>query len=103
MSGHGNHSCNDEHDGHGHGEHSHSHDTPMEDIPRETLWAIIDHQNVLALNVVRQNNILKPWEDRNDETVVNFLDSVQRHDRFLIVAIMNTRSTLNQTQILEQR
>jgi hypothetical protein len=73
MSGHGNHSCNDEHDGHGHGEHSHSHDTPMDDIPRETLYSIIDHQNVVALNVVQQNNILKPWEDRNDETVVNLL------------------------------
>jgi hypothetical protein len=69
MSGHG---CNDEHDSHGHGEHSHSHDTPVEDIPRETLYSIIDHQNVMALNVVQQNNILKPWEDRNDETVVSF-------------------------------
>ncbi|KIM30979.1 hypothetical protein M408DRAFT_65529 [Serendipita vermifera MAFF 305830] len=66
MSGHG---CHDEHDGHEHGGHSHSHDAPLEDIPRETLYSIIDHQNVLALNVVQQNNILKPWEDRNDESV----------------------------------
>lgn len=70
MSGHG---CHDEHDEHGAGGHSHSHDTPLEDIPRETLYSIIDHQNVLALNVVQQNNIIKPWEDRNDETVVGKL------------------------------
>jgi hypothetical protein len=45
----------------------------MDDILRETLYSIIDHQNVLALNVVQQNNILKPWGDRNDETLVNLI------------------------------
>jgi hypothetical protein len=60
---------------HGHGyqdEHhdGHSHDAPLEDVPRETLYHIVDHQNVLALNVIEQNNIIKPWEDRNDETIV---------------------------------
>jgi len=65
MSGH---HCHDEHeDGHGHS-HSHAHETPLEDVPRETLYSIIDHQNVMALNVVEQVNIFKTWEERNDET-----------------------------------
>ncbi|CAG7846282.1 SubName: Full=Uncharacterized protein {ECO:0000313/EMBL:CCA68459.1} [Serendipita indica DSM 11827] len=69
MSDHHGHGCHDEHrDG-----HSHSHETPLEDIPRETLWGIVDHQNVLAFNVTAQNNIIKPWEERNDETI--FLES----------------------------
>jgi hypothetical protein len=69
MSGH---HCHDEHeDGH----HSHAHETPLEDVPRETLYSIIDHQNVLALNVVEQVNIFKSWEDRNDETRVSIVMS----------------------------
>lgn len=63
MPGQHGHGCQDEnHDGH-------SHDAPLEDVPRETLYHIVDHQNVLALNVIEQNNIIKPWEDRNDETI----------------------------------
>lgn len=61
-----NHGCNDEH----HNAHSHSHEAPLDEIPRETLYGVIDHQNVRAFNVVEQKNILKTWEDRNDETVV---------------------------------
>lgn len=61
-----NHNCHDEHDE----GHSHSHETPLEDVPRTTLYSIIDHQNVLALNVAEQVNVFKTWENRNDETLV---------------------------------
>jgi hypothetical protein len=60
------HSCHDEH----HDGHTHSHGAPLEDIPRETLFSIIDHQNVMALNVVEQNDIIKPWDRRNDDEIV---------------------------------
>ncbi|KAG8834444.1 hypothetical protein FRC17_008810 [Serendipita sp. 399] len=76
MSGHHGHDCHDEHSD----QHTHSHDVPLDEVPRETLWGIIDHTNVVALNVVEQRNILKPWEDRNDEEIVRNYSNLSLKD-----------------------
>lgn len=50
----------------------HSHETPLEDIPRSTLYQIIDHDNVVVYNVVdKTKKVIKPWHQRNDEAVVS--------------------------------
>ncbi|KAG8875844.1 hypothetical protein FRC20_002874 [Serendipita sp. 405] len=92
MSGHHRHECHDEHnDG-----HTHSHDTPLDEVPRETLWGMIDHQNVVALNVVQQQSILKPWENRNDEEI--YLESDA--DDQMIIRIPFTNSSAKLLSIL---
>ncbi|KAG8760798.1 hypothetical protein FRC14_001826 [Serendipita sp. 396] len=92
MSGHHGHDCHDEHnDG-----HTHSHDAPLDEVPRETLWGMIDHQNVVALNVVQQQNILKPWENRNDEEI--YLESDA--DDQMIIRIPFTNSSAKLLSIL---
>jgi len=54
----------------GHPHDGHSHETPLEDIPRSTLYEIIDHDNVVVYNVVdKTKKVIKPWHERNDEVV----------------------------------
>ena len=58
--------------GEGHSHDGHSHDTPVEDIPRSTLYQIIDHDNVVVYNVVdKTKKVIKPWDQRNDEAIVS--------------------------------
>ena len=43
--------CEDEHDhSHDHGHHGHSHEVPLESGPNDSLYAVIDTPNVVALN-----------------------------------------------------
>ncbi|PVF99061.1 DUF1000-domain-containing protein [Serendipita vermifera] len=86
------HSCHDEH----HDGHTHSHDAPLDDIPRETLFSIIDHQNVVALNVIEQKDIIKPWDRRNDDEI--FLESDA--DDQMIIRIPFLDSSAKLTSIL---
>lgn len=61
-------SCQEE----GHSHDGHSHETPVEDIPRSTLYQIIDHDNVVVYNVVdKTKKVIKPWDQRNDEAIVS--------------------------------
>jgi len=56
----------------GHSHDGHSHETPLEDIPRSTLYQIIDHDNVVVYNVVdKTKKVIKPWHQRNDEAIVS--------------------------------
>lgn len=56
----------------GHSHDGHSHETPLEDIPRSTLYQIIDHDNVVVYNVVdKTKKVIKPWDQRNDEAIVS--------------------------------
>ena len=56
----------------GHSHDGHSHETPLEDIPRSTLYQIIDHDNVVVYNVVdKTKKVIKQWHQRNDEAIVS--------------------------------
>jgi hypothetical protein len=45
----------------------HSHETPLEDIPRSTLYQIIDHDNAVVYNIVdKTKKVIKP-----DEAIVS--------------------------------
>jgi len=59
-------SCQEE----GHSHDGHSHETPLEDVPRSTLYEIIDHDNVVVYNVVdKTKKVIKPRHERNDEAI----------------------------------
>ena len=65
-------SCQEE----GHSHDGHSHETPLEDVPRSTLYEIIDHDNVVVYNVVdKTKKVIKPWHQRNDEAIVSTINS----------------------------
>lgn len=57
--------CGHEHD------HDHDHDQPGTAGPQDNLFQHIDRSNVLALNATGDGSaIIKPWNERLDETVV---------------------------------
>lgn len=58
--------CNDEHQG-----HDHDHDHTPESQGSDNLYSFIDHSNVRILNAVDDAKILKPWDQRLDESVVS--------------------------------
>ncbi|THH28229.1 hypothetical protein EUX98_g5948 [Antrodiella citrinella] len=66
-------SCGDE--SHGHDHHGHVHGIPEEQGHRDNLWARIDRDNVVALNVEsgKGSDVIKTWDARRDEEV--FLES----------------------------
>lgn len=62
--------CSDE--SHGHDHHGHDHDIPESQGHRGNLWAYIDRDNVVALNVEagKGSDVIKTWDARLDEDVV---------------------------------
>lgn len=55
--------------------HDHDHDIPEAQGPRDILYARIDRRNVVALNADNGQGpeVIKPWDQRLDETVVYML------------------------------
>ncbi|KAF8622587.1 hypothetical protein AX15_006931 [Amanita polypyramis BW_CC] len=83
-----------DHDCHGHG--------PSEDDlgPQDNLYAYIDHQNVLALNVPgehQSSSIIKPWHQRGDESV--YIES--EVDDQIIIRVPFTGSVRLRTVLLK--
>ncbi|KAH8094571.1 DUF1000-domain-containing protein [Cristinia sonorae] len=66
-------SCGDE--SHGHDHHGHNHGIPESQGHRGNLWAYVDCDNVVALNVEsgKGSDVIKTWDARMDEEV--FLES----------------------------
>lgn len=65
------------HNGHGHyshEHHDHDHDHAPEYSDSDNLYSYIDHPNVRILNAVDEAKILKPWDQRLDESVVSTND-----------------------------
>lgn len=74
LHSHGQGQCLDEVHDHGSHDHDHDHDHPSSTGPGDNLYPHIDMQNVTVLNIsedTSDNKILKPWHERQDETVVN--------------------------------
>lgn len=64
---HHDHSCNDESHSHDH-DHSHSSEATG---PQDNLFIHIDRSNVVALNTTGEGKeVIKPWHERLDESVV---------------------------------
>jgi hypothetical protein len=68
MSHNGHGHCSDEHHDH---DHDHDHDHVPESSTSDNLYSYIDHPNVRVLNAVEDVKILKPWDQRLDESVVS--------------------------------
>lgn len=51
--------------------HDHDHDHTPESTDSDNLYSYIDHPNVQILNAVDGAKILKPWNQRLDESVVS--------------------------------
>ena len=59
--------------------HAHDHGPSENDLgPQDSLYAHIDRQNVLALNVPGEypsSSIIKPWHQRGDDSVVGLINT----------------------------
>ncbi|KAF8581067.1 DUF1000-domain-containing protein [Ramaria rubella] len=59
--------CSNEHN-HNH-DHNHDHEHSPESSNSDNLYSYIDHPNVHILNAVEDAKVLKPWNQRLDETI----------------------------------